>query len=495
MRRRDDRHSRLAAQMIEPSKGGATRFLTDARVVLDWSPPTEETVAGRALVLTAANLIVRFAPGLRLEHRSSFADEVAELISGIDSSTAPFSPAGDTPISVRIGAGGVMRHVAGSADGWTAIVSGSGDDVPEIAESTNVFGALAAAAFVASEVFRHVLPVSEKYRWHAPLTAYSVFEYDRPSFVPPMLARPDLRTTPLLFGVGAIGQACIDALAWSEARGTIRCVDKGYVDDETNLNRSVLALEEDVDAHRPKVDLADRRLAGSELKLIPHCQEMSSVLAAIERGALPWPRVVASALDTSDDRRELQGVWPDALVDAATGDSTVQIFRHIAGSQLSCLRCVYHEVATGRSYEQSLAAKTGLSELEISAALADPQALVDDGILARVDPSVRDLAERHMGADVCGFLSAAEALSEENEEETALVSVSFSSYLAGVFLAAEIVKAELGIETRLPGIYQIDPLQNLLPDAPFTWNRRSSCYCVTRAGQIDLYRREMANRG
>ncbi|MCY3570732.1 MAG: hypothetical protein OXH19_05265 [Chloroflexi bacterium] len=136
-----------------------------------------------------------------------------------------------------------------------------------------------------------------------------------------------------------------------------------------------------------------------------------------------------------------------------------------------------------------------MSELEIRAALADPQALVDEGVLARVDPSVRDLAERHMGADVCGFLSAAEALSEENEEETALVSVSFSSYLAGVFLAAEIVKAELGIETRLPGIYQIDPLQNLLPDAPFTWNRRSSCYCVTRAAQIDLYRREMANRG
>lgn len=495
MRPRDHRHSRLAAQISELPAGGASRFLTDAHVVLNWSPRAEETVAGRALIQTTANLIVRFAPGLRLGNRSSFARAVGELISRIDSTARPFSPACDAPVSVWIGAGGGRRHVAGSADGWTAIVSGSGDQVPEVAESTNLFGALAAATFVASEVFRHVLPVSESYRWHSPLTAYSVFEYGRPTFEPPVVVSPHLQSTPLLAGVGAVGQACIDALAWSGANGTIRCVDKGYVDDVTNLNRSVLAFEEDLARNRPKVDLAVRRLTGSELTAIPYCQELRLALKVIESGEIAWPWIVASALDTSEDRRELQGMWPDVLLDAATGDSTVQIFRHTAGSEFACLRCLHHEDATGRSYEQSMAAKTGLSEAEIRASLSDPKSMVDESILARVDARVHDLAEKHMGSDVCGFLRAVEALSGEDEEETTLVSVSFSSYLAGVFLAAEIVKAEVGIETELPGIYHIDPLRNPLPDAPFAWNRRSSCYCVTRAAQIDLYRREMASRG
>jgi len=154
------------------------------------------------------------------------------------------------------------------------------------------------------------------------------------------------------------------------------------VDDETNLNRSALAFEEDFAACRPKVDLAVRRLAGSELTVIPHCGELQSVLKAIESGELPWLSVVASALDTSTDRCALQSLWPDALYDAATGESTVQIFRHMASSGLACLRCLHHEVATGRSYEENLAEKTGLSEMEIRAAIADPRSLVDERILA-----------------------------------------------------------------------------------------------------------------
>ena len=212
-------------------------------------------------------------------------------------------------------------------------------------------------------------------------------------------------------------------------------VDKGFVDDKTNLNRSVLALEQDLGGPAPKVELATRRVAGSDLRVIAHLEELSSVLAKIDVDDIPWPRVVASALDSAKDRRVLQGVWPDVILDAATGGSMVQIFRHVADSDLACLRCLHADNGAGTSYERTMAERTGLSVEDVVRALADPGAPLDAGSLSRMKADVRGLAEQHVGSDVCGFLTAVEALGNTQGSGPRLVSVSFSSYLAGVFLA------------------------------------------------------------
>ena len=92
-----------------------------------------------------------------------------------------------------------------------------------------------------ARVFRHALPLKETFWWHAPLTEYSLFDYGVPESEAPEIGARRFQTVPLLVGVGAIGQACVDTLASLQTSGTIRCVDKGYIDDQTNLNRSVLA--------------------------------------------------------------------------------------------------------------------------------------------------------------------------------------------------------------------------------------------------------------
>ena len=372
MRERDDRHRELVSELSGLPEEDAARYLTSAHVVLAWTTDAERTRAGRALVRTAANLIVRFAPGLRIAHRSRFATEVADLLRRIDSSARPMSTDLVNPVVVRLGGDPAECHVSGSADGWTALVSGAGDVLPPVTDTSNVLGAHAAAAFVASEVFRHALPLRKKFQWHAPLTRYSVFDYGAPASAAPDVGAPHLKAVPLLVGVGAIGQACVDTLASLRTTGAIRCVDKGHVDDETNLNRSVLALEEDLSGPAPKVDLATRRVADSDLTVIPHLEEMSSVLSKINAGDIPWPRLVASALDGPDDRRALQGIWPDVTLDAATGGSMVQIFRYIAESGMACLRCLHPDDGSGPSYEQNMADRTGMSEAEVSEALAHP---------------------------------------------------------------------------------------------------------------------------
>ena len=435
MRERDDRHRELVSEVSGLPEADAARYLTSAHVVLAWATDAERTQAGRALVRTAANLIVRFAPGIRIANRSRFATEVADLLCQIDSSARPMSAAVVDPVVVRLGGDPANCHVSGSADGWTAIVSGTGDALPPVTDTSNVLGAHAAAAIVASEVFRHALPLREEFQWHAPITRYSVFDYGAPESAAPGMGTPQLKTVPLLVGVGAIGQACIDTLASLRTTGAIRCVDKGYVDDATNLNRSVLALEQDLATSSPKVDLATRRVADSDLTVIPHLEEMSSVLAKINDGGIPWPTVVASALDSAEDRRALQGIWPDVTLDAATGGSMVQIFRYIAESETACLRCLHAPAGSGPSYEQTMADRTGMSVAEVAEALAQPLSPLEANTVHRMKPEVRALAEEHVGSDICGFLSAVEALGDAQRSERRLVSVSFASYLAGVFLA------------------------------------------------------------
>ncbi len=227
MRERDDRHRELVSEVSGLPEEEAARRLTSADVVLGWPTSAERSRAGRALVETAANLIVRFAPRLRIANRSRFATEVANLLRRIDSSARPMSTDGVDPVVVRLGGDLAACHVSGSADGWTTFVSGAGDAVPPVTDTDNVLGAHAAAALVASEVFRHALPLREEFQWHAPFTRYSVFDYGVPESDAPDVGAPNLKTVPLLVGVGAIGQACIDTLASLRATGAIRCVDKG----------------------------------------------------------------------------------------------------------------------------------------------------------------------------------------------------------------------------------------------------------------------------
>ena len=494
MRVRDDRHGKLAAQLSGLSEEQATNFLTTRDIVLDWPDSVDQTLAGQALVRTAANLIVRFAPRVRIARQSAFATEVGYLLIQVDSSARPHSADFVNPITVWLGGGPGKCNVSGSADGWTAVVSGIGEELPAITDTGNVLGALAAAAFVASEVFRHALPVKGNFQWRAPLTRYSVFDYGTPVSDAQSIEAPYLSSVPLIVGVGAIGQACIDALASLNAYGAIRCLDKGYVDDETNLNRSVLAFERDLADATPKVELATRRLAGSNLEVTTHREELSSLLAKIDGGDVAWPGLVACALDSAEDRRSLQQIWPDVILDAATGDSMVQIFRHVAGSELACLRCLHPDEPSERTYAETMADRTGLPPTQVMKYLSSPESLLDADDLTHMKPEVRGLARQHSGSDVCGFFSAVETLLDTPNTLPPLVSVSFSSYLAGVFLAAELVKSELGIDTRLVGRYQIDPLLNLLPEGPFLQNRRRGCFCTNRARQISQFRSEMACR-
>ncbi len=493
IRPRDGRHAPLAGRLTGWSPAEATGRLIATDIVLDWRPELERGGCARALVLTAANLIVRFCPALRVAPRSPFADEVAALLQAIDSSATPFAPVGPGALHVHLG-GGERATVTASADGWTAHVSGEGDVLPPLVEDGNVLGAHAAAAFAASQVFVRSLAVDPRIAGPSPATSYSLLTYGPAAGPTPRLGPIELAGPALLAGTGAVGQACADVLVSARVAGDLWVVDCGSIDDVTNLNRSVLAIERDLDEVTPKVRLAARRAEGSELHVIPRHEMIAEVVQAIEGGSAPWPRAVLSALDNWDARREVQGLWPDLVLEGTTGDTMAQVFRHAHGQPTACLRCL-HEDRSRADYIDHMALVTGLAPDRILAALAghDDSALVPDD-LARMPPGVRDGAAAAPGRDLCGFLSDVERYVGRQGSEEVQLSVSFTSYLAGTFLAAELIKASAGVSTPLAGRYQIDPLADLVPAPPFAQRPSPSCTCVTRAGLVENLRTRLGSR-
>jgi len=83
----------------------------------------------------------------------------------------------------------------------------------------------------------------------------------------------------------------------------------------------------------------------------------------------------------------------------------------------------------------------------------------------------RSIAAKYEGRDICGYLREVERFFGIMSKEPVLLSVSFASYLAGVFLASELLKHFAGIRSVVPGRYQIDPVVNLTPERPYAQNK------------------------
>jgi molybdopterin/thiamine biosynthesis adenylyltransferase len=484
-RARDDRHSPIAARLTGLTPAAASGALITREIALDWPARIEATRAGRALVATTANLVVRFCPQIRVRPRTAFAIDVARLLVSIDSSAEPDRATRPDPLVVHLGGGG-HAHVTGSADGWLAYVSGDGEVLPDLRESDVVIGAHGAAAFVASQVFVRALEPDPDVAGPSTYTAYSLFEYGRPTICPPA-TRPLILDRVLLGGCGAVGQACVDVLASSDVRGRLPVVDFGLVDDLTNLNRSVLALERDLADRTAKVALAVRRAAGSSLTIEPIDRSLREVETLIAAGMIPWPRTALSALDNRPARWDLQSLWSDVVLEGATGETMAQIFRHAHAERTACLRCLHPDDGEGRDYALSMAAATGLPRERIIAALDGSSTTVTYRDVEAAAPELRELVGAHLGQDVCGMLSNVEHLLGSRTAPPQL-SVAFSSYLAGTFLAGELIKVASGARSPLVGRYQIDPLANFDPDPPFSQTPSRACFCQTRPRVVEAVR-------
>ncbi len=214
------------------------------------------------------------------------------------------------------------------------------------------------------------------------------------------LAAAPLLTAPIelaltLVGIGAIGTGVARILSELDVFGRVLAVDCERLASENRGTYSLGGVAE-VNARPTKVELAEATLTRFDVIPFPH--RVEELPAAIDRQNAPWLPLVVSGLDTPEARRETQRLWPDRLVDAATGDTMLGLHEHAYGRG-PCTRCFFPETRDGPSAAQRLSEITGLP-----VALLVPAARSCVTSISTISPPTSEpSSSRHLGNPVCGL--------------------------------------------------------------------------------------------
>jgi molybdopterin/thiamine biosynthesis adenylyltransferase len=312
---------------------------------------------------------------------------------------------------------------------------------------------------------------------------------DRLDFCPVSLGR-DLKVAPLkvggpvdlgLVGLGAVGTAVariLGGLGFERASALL-------IDPETfaieNLGTYSLGTLADIGV--PKVELAAAALEGWSLRLLSGPVE--DAIAPVDAGSLPWPRTMICGLDSIEARRAAQGLWPDRLIDGATGDTAVGL--HEAMTTGACMRCFFPDRIPARSAAQLLSEEIGLP-VEL---LTQGDERLEEKELAELTERQRERLTPHIGKPICGLASAVGLGGAK--DDTYMPSVPFVSQQAACLAVGRLLARRTGM-VELPNTVQYNAMLGPLRMTKMTRPPRPGCYCQERADVIRMVRHERSGR-
>jgi hypothetical protein len=366
-------------------------------------------------------------------------------------------------------------------DGWIARVSSGRSGLDPACSQTNAIAALATASMGATEVFKRLLKVSA---FRGPLLdgetfSLLTFETGACDRGPPLPGR--LIVDILLGGVGAIGNGVVLLLSQLSLGGRVLLADPQSFAEE-NLGTCVLIGPAEVGRTKAEV-------AASILR--PHLDALAfvePVSRVIERlgPQLQRPQVAIGALDSDEARRDLQGAWPDVVIDGAISPLVVQVGRHPWGPPVACLRCVNPDTRTGMAAEEVQSRALGLPRERLD----DLERQLSDEDVAAASVSQRPWLLERRGKPICSILPEAVArlLSQENCPGQFAPSAPFVACMSAALVVAELVKFLLGIPSPLEPQFQFDVLQGPARGQMFPRSRNPECSCVRRRGVVERLR-------
>lgn len=432
-----------AAHVLQHFDPATFSALLEGRVVgLHFDDAAASRLEGRHLLDLLVRLLARLYPNLVISG-PPYVEELASLARRINPGITLLPAGVPEDVIVVVGeqaAQGSARVIYAGSDGWVAYLSNRQPVM--IGRTGNPFGAGVAACLAAANVFRIIFAASLQGEPDDEVE-FSVLSLSgdgkgRGSEV----GKVNLGEAHLA-GVGAVGQACVWALAGvPELTGTLWLVDDERL-DLGNLQRYVLSEQGQLDA--TKVELASAHLRPSDLTVLPH--QASWAAHAHERGwQLEW---VAVALDSAEDRIALQATLPHKLVNAWTQTGDLGVSRHnfLEGP---CLACLYHPRASEKSRSMLVAESIGLadreSEVRALLALGTPlsEAFVRDIAAAtgvppeQLLPFIDQPLQTFYSQAVCGGMIL-QAGGQHGFPRAAEVPLAFQSAMAGVLLAAELL--------------------------------------------------------
>jgi molybdopterin/thiamine biosynthesis adenylyltransferase len=237
----------------------------------------------------------------------------------------------------------------------------------------------------------------------------------------------------VLAGVGAVGTALLQAL-WASpgVTGTLGAVDADSEGvDETNLHRCVLFTSADVGA--PKAPLVADRLNRAGRFTLEGRRDRA------ERYVGPTTHLI-SAVDTATARQSLADKYPASVIQASTLDLRVEMLRCDPTQPTACLRCYNDPAGDTNQLPPDVDLRRRLADAGKDALTEHAHAL---GVPVEVIATWADLG----GCGVLGdrMLDRLRPATGHRSE----FSVGFVSVLAGVLLAAQVIKDSLGRSSQM----------------------------------------------
>jgi hypothetical protein len=468
---------RLAAGASGRRESELERALESSSVVVS----ADAAMPGALLTTRVLLTTLRRLPGQLVLERDGLPKAAVDLLAETVLAIDPERPlkigrALEPTVRLHIGAGRGDQSVRLVPEAHGAHVAGQRTAAIRPTRPASALGAIYTAALGAAEAFKHTAQVRHDRRvLHRHLRFCPVTLSSDLTAAP--VGADTLHLELTLVGIGAIGTGIVLILSELGATGRLLAVD---YERFTGENRGTYSLggAAEVAAEPAKVALAKAALAHFDVISFPH--RVEELTQAIDRGDATWFPLVVSGLDTPQARRETQRLWPNRLVDAATGDTMLGLHEHLHGTG-PCMTCFFPEERGGPSAAERLSAITGLPVV----LLAHGDEILREEHLGAVPQEQRTKLVQHLGKPVCGLaraLGLTDLRSGDYEPSVPFVSLQAASLAIGRILAGE-----AGLE-RLPNLVQYDglfgpqaaTLEYMLPT--------EGCYCQTNAPTIEKVR-------
>lgn len=336
-------------------------------------------------------------------------------------------------------------------------------------------GSVSTAAALAGEVFKEAAGVSgirgrrPRSRSFCPVTLSA-----RPEDGPDL--PPDWRIDGAVAGVGAIGTGIALILSLLPIAGVLLLIDRQVMAIE-NVGTYSLGGIADVEASRQKTAIAARLLHNFSIRCFDG--DVAELPARIDGGLEAWPRVILAGLDSPESRRDLQQVWPDLLIDGATGDTMAGLHEVVRAGQ-PCMECLF-PVSLRSTAVEALAAATGLP-LDIA---GQGSLVLSEEHLEGLAAVRQDRLRPHVGREICG-LARALGLTDLDEDDYQ-PAVPFVSLTAATLVVGRLIARSTGRQPRT-NVAQFDVLAG--PHLMSRMHRRgvAGCRCDVRRATISKVR-------
>lgn len=457
------------------------KLVSGVSVAVEFDSSASGTFEGRTALELILNLVARLYPRIILrptEESRTFSDQLAETALKINPAL-DVDERGNPEAAIVLGNSsglGLEKKIFVGSDSWVSKIS---THKPQGFGASSVpFGPAGAACLAAANLFRLVFAQFlenaqlDKDLW-LDLRDYSIGQQRErgDEFI-----RPNRIGLVRLVGIGAIGNAVVWTLARSGVSGCLHLIDPETV-DETNPQRYVLATVGAEGTY--KTEMAKQALDGSRLNGVSFNTNWAGYLAQTGEWRIPF---VAVGVDTAEARCEIQGTLPGFILNSWTQAGDLGISRHEFLGNQACLCCLYLPTGPRPSLEELVAGAINYRgnvhalrnilyyNRPLTTEWLDRIAADMGCERAKLDPFLGTSILDFYNRGICGGIVFS------NRGMRIYIPMAFQSAMAGVMLAAEIVKgrervSSTGVTTK---INLLRPVGKYLNEPE---NKRPQCIC------------------